>query len=152
MNAQIAPVVFTHNGVASTLSTTVAEVFEKPHNDVLKRIRALIPELGDRLGYFSQTVIERENPSGGEPIKSTAYELTRDGFTLLAMGFTGKKALQFKLAYIDAFNRMDAELRKPAPTYLPPTTLNPAQQSALQQIVARRARSSNAAHAGRRPP
>lgn len=118
MNALIAPVVTIHNGVVTTLSTTIAEVFEKPHNDVLKRVRALIAEMGDRLGYFSQTVIERENPSGGEPIRSPAYELTRDGFTLLAMGFTGKKALQFKLAYIDAFNRMEAELHQP-PALLP---------------------------------
>jgi phage regulator Rha-like protein len=42
--------------------------------------------------------------------KDPAYRLTRDGFTLLAMGFTGKRALQFKLAYIDAFNKMEAEL------------------------------------------
>lgn len=40
------------------------------------------------------------------------YNLTRDGFFLLAMGFTGKKALQFKLAYIDAFNRMEAQLQE----------------------------------------
>ena len=38
------------------------------------------------------------------------YYLNRDGFTLLAMGFTGKKALQFKLQYIDAFNRMEEML------------------------------------------
>nr|WP_281803491.1 Rha family transcriptional regulator [Methylocystis echinoides] len=43
--------------------------------------------------------------------------MTRDGFTLLAMGFTGEAALRWKLKYIDAFNRMEAELRgstKPA--------------------------------------
>ena len=39
------------------------------------------------------------------------FELTRDGFMLLAMGFTGAKALQFKLAYIAKFNAMEAELR-----------------------------------------
>jgi hypothetical protein len=42
------------------------------------------------------------------------YNITRDGFTLLAMGFTGKAAMQFKLAYIEAFNRMEAELSQPA--------------------------------------
>ena len=40
----------------------------------------------------------------------TMYEMNLDGFTLLAMGFTGKKALQFKLQYIDAFNRMERAL------------------------------------------
>jgi len=49
----------------------------------------------------------------GATRESPAYNLTRDGFTLLAMGFTGKKALAFKLAYIDAFNRMEAGLRPP---------------------------------------
>lgn len=38
------------------------------------------------------------------------YEITRDGFTLLAMGFTGKQALQWKLRYIEAFNAMEAQL------------------------------------------
>ena len=48
---------------------------------------------------------------GSEAIrKYAAYRPTRDGFTLLAMGFTGKKALQFKLAYIDAFNRTEEKL------------------------------------------
>jgi hypothetical protein len=43
------------------------------------------------------------------------YDMTRDGFTLLAMGFTGDAALRFKLAYIDAFNRMEAGLRSAPP-------------------------------------
>ena len=45
-----------------------------------------------------------------------AYRITRDGFTLLAMGFTGKEAQRWKVAYIDAFNRMEAELHQPADT------------------------------------
>jgi len=45
-----------------------------------------------------------------------AYTLTQDGYTLLAMGFTGKRALAFKLAYIEAFNRMEEVLRSPRPT------------------------------------
>ena len=43
------------------------------------------------------------------------YDMTRDGFTLLAMGFTGAKALQFKLAYIAAFNEMEAKLKSSTP-------------------------------------
>lgn len=46
--------------------------------------------------------------------KTPAYHLTREGFMLLAMGFTGKEALRWKLAFIAAFNRMEAELQKPA--------------------------------------
>ena len=53
----------------------------------------------------------RENPSGGAMIQSASYRITRDGFTLLAMGFTGKKALQFKVGYIAAFNAMAAFIK-----------------------------------------
>lgn len=99
------------NGTATALSTDVASHFGKRHDDVLKAIGNLLQELpADRLGNFAETVAERPNPAGGAPIQSRAYRLTRDGFTLLAMGFTGKKALAFKLAYLDAFNRMEAEL------------------------------------------
>lgn len=95
-----------------TDSTKVAAVFGKSHDDVLKRIRALRRELpSDRLGYFAETVSARPNPSGGADIQSVAYLMTRDGFTLLAMGFTGKRALAFKLAYIDAFNAMAAYIK-----------------------------------------
>ena len=99
---------------AVTTSKAVADHFGKRHDHVLRDIKDLIAELPvEHLPNFGETVIERENPSGGAPIKSPAYEITRDGFALLCMGFTGKKALAFKLAYIDAFNRMEAELRTP---------------------------------------
>lgn len=65
----------------------------------------------DRLRNFEETVELRANPSGGAAIPSPGYCITRDGFTLLAMGFTGKKALAFKLAYIDAFNAMAAYIK-----------------------------------------
>lgn len=51
--------------------------------------------------------MERKNPAGGDTLKSPAFVLNRDGFVLLAMGFTGKRALEFKIAYIDAFNRYE---------------------------------------------
>ena len=93
----------------------MASFFGKRHDDVLKTVRNIIPELPqDRLRDFAETVCTRPNPSGGVPIKSPAYHLTRDGFTLLAMGFTGKKALHFKIAYIAAFNAMEAELLRRA--------------------------------------
>ncbi|KAA0910679.1 Rha family transcriptional regulator [Pusillimonas sp. ANT_WB101] len=93
----------------TTTSQQIAAVFGRRHDDLLKRIRALSASLpDDRLGYFAESVEMRSNPSGGAMIPSAAYTITRDGFTLLAMGFTGKKALAFKLAYIDAFNAMAA--------------------------------------------
>lgn len=110
-----APVLAVVDGIPTTTSVDVARHFGKRHDNVMRDIQNLCGQLdADRLRNFEETVIERENPSGGMPIKSPAYRISRDGFTLLAMGFTGKKALAFKLAYIDAFNRMEAELAKPA--------------------------------------
>ncbi|MPM83829.1 hypothetical protein SDC9_130898 [bioreactor metagenome] len=69
-----------------------------------------MPSLPDEhLRNFAQVSVEVEAGNGAKGCYP-AYRMTRDGFTLLAMGFTGKKALQFKLAYIDAFNRMEAKL------------------------------------------
>lgn len=105
-----------HNGVVTTTSTQVAQFFGKRHDNVLRAIRALIRETAsdNRFLNFEETVEVRENPSGGAPISMPAYRMDRDGFMLLAMGFTGKEALRWKLAYIAAFNRMEAELQKPA--------------------------------------
>ena len=105
-----------HNGIVTTTSLQVAQFFGKRHDNVLRAIRALIREMAseDRPLNFEETVDVRTNPSGGAPISTPAYRMTREGFMLLAMGFTGKEALRWKLAYIAAFNRMDAELQKPA--------------------------------------
>ena len=99
------------DGKAVTTSRKVAEVFEKQHKNVLLAIRELeIPEEYRKLN-FQPSVYEQPNPSGGKPIQQPEYLITRDGFTILAMGFTGKKAMQFKIAYIEAFNAMEKALR-----------------------------------------
>lgn len=98
-NCAIAPVLTVIDGKATTLSTDVARHFGKRHDDVLRAISNLCAQLDkERLRNFAETVETRPNPSGGAPIESRAYRLTRDGFTLLAMGFTGKRALQFNPA------------------------------------------------------
>ena len=111
----VAPVVSIIDGQAVTTSLEIARVFDKRHDSVIRSIELLRSECGENHHHnFVETVTERENPSGGAPILSKAYHLTRDGFTLLAMGFTGAKALQFKLAYIQQFNAMEhmsAQLR-----------------------------------------
>jgi len=94
-----------------TLTTTsqhVAAVFGKRHDNVLREIRSLTEQLPEdfRLLNFEETVELRANPSRGAAIPTTSYTLTRDGFSLLAMRFTGKKALAFQVAYIAAFNAM----------------------------------------------
>ena len=105
-----------HNGIVTTTSTQVAQFFGKRHDNVLRAIRVLLREgaSADYLLNFEEMVVTRENPSGGAPISAPAYRMNREGFMLLAMGFTGKEALRWKLAYIAAFNRMEAELQKPA--------------------------------------
>lgn len=141
--SQTSPIVSCLNGHAVTTSIDVAAFFGKRHDNVTQSIKSLIPQLPDRLLTFQETVVERENPSGGTPIKSAAYSMTRDGFVLLAMGFTGKRALQFKIAYIEAFNRMEAQLRAQS---LPPATITPAQQLELRKAIAKRAKKDGAAY------
>ena len=87
-------------------SRVVAEVFGKEHKNVLQSINSLActPEFIE-LNFQPNTYRDSIGRSLPEVL------LTRDGFTILAMGFTGPKAMQFKEAYINAFNRMEAELR-----------------------------------------
>ena len=79
---------------------------------MLRAIDALInsgPDLGTCSWFLPVTV---ETVVGNGAVRHyRAFDMTRDGFTLLAMGFTGAKALRFKKAYIQAFNAMEAELR-----------------------------------------
>ena len=99
---------------AVTTSLQVAENFEKNHRDVLRSIDMLKKDVRN----FAQMFIEStELDSYGRDRR--IYYMNRDGFSLLAMGFTGKKALQFKLKYIDAFNQMEKQLQQQKPLTLP---------------------------------
>lgn len=106
----IALVLTVIDGKPTTTSLDIARHFGKRHDDVLRLIRNLLEQLPE--GYARNfAAIKIDTDLGmGRTRQDPAYRITRDGFTLLAMGFTGKKALQFKLAYIDAFNRLEAEL------------------------------------------
>ena len=102
------PVVSAKDGKVFTNSRDVAAFFEKQHGHVMRDIDNLIasaPSLG--LSNFGETPYVE--PSTGQTYRS--FDIDRDGFTLLAMGFTGKKALKWKLRYIEAFNQMEAQLR-----------------------------------------
>ncbi|WP_404999491.1 Rha family transcriptional regulator [Escherichia coli] len=101
------------DGQAVTSSLAVADFFSKRHDDVLKKIRILdcSPEFCAR--NFAETSILVRQPNGGTR-KLPCYQITRDGFAFLAMGFTGKRAARFKEAYIKAFNLMEKQLSKPA--------------------------------------
>lgn len=105
--------VIMHDRQAVTTSLQVAENFEKEHKNVLQSIKNLVAENSATKDMFVEgTYVNRgkEYPM--------AY-MNRDGFSLLAMGFTGKKALQFKLKYIDAFNQMEKQLQQQKPLSLP---------------------------------
>ena len=109
-----------HNGIVTTTSIQVAQFFGKRHDNVLRAIRVLLRETAseNRLLNFEETSVETRiegaaNAQGGLR-QDPAYRMDREGFMLLAMGFTGKEALRWKLAFIAAFNRMEAELQKPA--------------------------------------
>ena len=103
------------DGIPSTTSSNVARHFGKRHERVLDAARTLIAELPETAQHNFVLSDYTDTTSRSLP----AYRLTRDGFTLLAMGFTGKKALAFKLAYIDVFNAMEAELQKTTQGVMP---------------------------------
>lgn len=83
-------------------------MFEKRHDHVLDSIKKLLIQGGKRTDPNFRVSAYKD--STGRCL--LMYEMTRDGFTLLAMGFTGEKALEFKLDYIQAFNMMEEGLKK----------------------------------------
>lgn len=96
--------VIMHDRQAVTTSLRIAEVFGKQHKDVLEAIGNLAAENSAAKFFTAGTY---ENRGKQYPM----YYMNRDGFTLLAMGFTGKKALQFKIQYIKAFNSMETQIK-----------------------------------------
>ncbi|WP_394745453.1 Rha family transcriptional regulator [Shigella flexneri] len=97
------------DGQAVTSSLAVANFFSKRHDDVLKKIRTLECSASFTARNFS--VSDYTDCTGR---KLPCCQITRDGFAFLAMGFTGKRAAQFKEAYINAFNQMEKQLSKPS--------------------------------------
>lgn len=96
-------------GQALTSSLLVAEKFGKEHRTVLASIRELIKGCAENYAdpMFIETAYTNEQNGQQYPM----FVMNRDGFTLLAMGFTGDKALKFKLDYKAAFNKMEKELK-----------------------------------------
>lgn len=107
------PEIIFHDGKAITTSLAVAEYFHKRHDNVMDKIRSVMAECDEQYHLLTFKEVVREVPGGdGAMRKMPMYELTRDAFVLIVMGFTGKKALQWKINYINAFNRMEAELQR----------------------------------------
>lgn len=95
------------NQQAVTSSLQVAEVFDKNHQHVLRDIDNLKEGVQNWTDLFYEDVYT--HPQNKQQYR--VIYMNRDGFTLLAMGFTGKKALNFKLKYIEAFNQMESEVK-----------------------------------------
>lgn len=138
VTSAITPDLEVNDGHVTTSSNQVAAHFGKRHADVMRAIKRMELPTEDRERNFALTFTQVAGPKGAlrqEP----AYRITRDGFTLLAMGFTGKEAMQWKLAYLAAFNRMEQELlarttrpHNPAIDY---DRISPAQAQDLKEIV-----------------
>lgn len=103
------PSVSLHDGRPATTSREVAHYFRKRHDNVVRDIRSIMdncPEEFTALNFEVSNYLDQTGRS------LPMYIIFRDGFTLLAMGYTGPEAMRFKLAYIEAFNRMEAELAR----------------------------------------
>lgn len=94
------------NNQPVTSSRQVAEYFRKEHKDVLESIREILVAEFSAARFFYKTTYENRGKQYPE------YLMNRDGFALLAMGFRGKKALRWKIRYIQAFNEMQERLEK----------------------------------------
>lgn len=92
--------VVVENNTPITTSLIVAEQFDKNHRHVLEAIRDIIKQTEDA-PMFNETTWTNEQNGQTYPM----YTMTRDGFSLLAMGFTGAKAFKFKLIILNAIRR-----------------------------------------------
>jgi len=98
----------TDGDALTTTSQHVAMVFGKRHDNVMRIIRSLAVQLPADFYALNFEAVAYFDEKGESRI---SYRLSRDGFALLAMRFTGKKALAFQVAYIQAFNAMAAYIK-----------------------------------------
>lgn len=118
-----------YKGQPVVSSREVANNFEKQHKHVLECIENLKEGVAEKSAdLFIES--KYQHPQNKQWYKE--YLLTRDGFSLLVMGFTGAKALQWKLKYIEAFNKMEQYIKEQKPKL--PTTYKEALQHLLVQV------------------
>lgn len=115
------------DGQLVVTSRQIARDFEKEHKNIVRDIENLIGQL--KIEHTPKYFIETEYQHEQNKQTYREYLLTRDGFSLLVMGFTGQKALEWKLKYIEAFNKMEQALKEQQ------KQLSPMQQLRLQYQV-----------------
>lgn len=94
------------NNQAVTTSRKVAESFGKQHKNIIRDIRGILAAENSAAKFYHQTTFTNRGKQYPE------YYMNRDGFSLLVMGFTGQKAIEWKIKYIQAFNQMEQALKE----------------------------------------
>lgn len=123
-----------------TNSRIIADRFEKRHDHVVRDIRRLI-ETNPAWGAPNFGETPYIEPTNGQTYQM--YEMTRDGYSMLVMGFTGKKAMEWKIQFLEAFNAMEAKLRAASQ----PVTLDLNDPSQLVPLLANYAERTQVAEA-----
>lgn len=119
-----------------TTSLVIADVFGKRHDNVLRDIETL--ECSDTFRLLNFEERNRELVTGKNTVQEYRYfDITKDGFVFLVMGYRGPKAAQFKEAYISRFNELEDGLRSPTIPALP-ALITVAQQGELATLIAER--------------
>lgn len=98
-----------HDGHPATISREIAHYFRKRHDNVIRDIRSIMDNCPEEFTAFNFEVSNYLDQIGRS---LPMYIIFHDGFTLLAMGYTGPEAIHFRLAYIGAFNHMEARLAR----------------------------------------
>lgn len=124
------------NGKPVTTSMAVSSYFGKRHDNVLRSIVNLDCSQKFRNLNFEETSISVPQPRGGAR-EVVSFNMTKNGFVFLVMGFTGKRAAQFKEAYIAEFDRMEAELNRSRYSGTLGDMVGTAAQENLNQLVER---------------
>ena len=103
----------TEKGTPVTDSLKVAQVFGKQHKNIMQAIRNILgsAENSAHRKWFCESMY-----CDTQGKKQPMFLMTRDGFSLLAMGLTGAKAMQFKIAFIEQFNAMEKVIQTMKPT------------------------------------
>ncbi|HBC6590823.1 Rha family transcriptional regulator [Klebsiella oxytoca] len=130
------PEISIRNGHAITTSLSVSKFFEREHKNVLQKIESLDCSAHFASANFSADV-QNIKIGNGATRASKIYEMTKNGFVFLVMGFTGKRAAQFKEAYIAEFDRMEAELNRSRYSGTLGDMVGTAAQDNLNQLVER---------------